>query len=522
MAGSLGYDWIVGGPLPDLGRHSAVKHRIYDDYIVAYIRTLTRSHRVRALNLTIVDGFCGGGRYMLGDREVDGSPLRMLASVERARAEVAAARAMGVEINVDFVFVDSNPNHIDFLCDLLNREGHSSRIGRDIHIVPTRFEDSADEVIRRIQSGGRAHRSLFFLDQYGWSAVTFATVRRIMTTLENPEVVLTFMVDHLVNLLNDRMIDTAGLAAIDLDREDVRDMLQMKQMRGWKRFIQNTLYQHIQRNTGANYYTPFFIHPDGGSNRDYWLLHLSKHHQAREEMGKIHWSIENTFEHFGRAGFDSLGFNPGEDVQAGMMEFGFYDNARTRSETAVVAQLARMLHARALAGETPLTKKALFSAHCNEAPVIGDIVDAALVQLRDAKDVTITAPDGAKRKSVKVFGWDDEIGLTREPSLFSIFDQRARDQQRETGPGLDAQRTLSSVPPLRSRMPKQVVISERHMDMGELFVRQTEAPAHDHVEVGDRVLQVDGGGRVTPSVQYEDGSRQIVGDGQGLHPGSVG
>jgi three-Cys-motif partner protein len=425
MARSLGYDWIVGGPLPELGLHSSAKHRIFDEYIVAYIRTLTRSHRVRALNLTIVDGFCGGGRYLLGGEEVDGSPLRMLAAVERARLEVATARVMGVEINVDFVFVDSNPNHIEFLRDLLYRQGHSARMGRDIHIVPSKFEDAAGGVIRRIQERGRAHRSLFFLDQYGWSAVTFATVRRIMATLENPEVVLTFMVDHLVNLLNDRMIDTSGLAAIDLDRADVRDMLQMKQLRGWKRFIQNTLYRHIQRNTGAHYYTPFFIHPDGGSNRDYWLLHLSKHHQAREEMGKIHWSVENTFEHFGRAGFNSLGFNPGEDVRANMMEFGFIDTARGRADHAAPAPLARRLHARAAAGEPPLTKKMLFAAHCNETPVIGEIVDAALVELRAAHDVTIKAPDGALRRSAAKFGWDDQIAPSRAPGLFSIFDQRA-------------------------------------------------------------------------------------------------
>ena len=425
MAASLGYDWIVGGTLPELGSHSATKHEIFDKYIGAYIQTLTKSHRVRELNLTIVDGFCGGGRYLLDGSEVDGSPLRMLASVQRAQIEVAAARSRGVEIKADFVFVDANRNHVDFLRDLLEREGHGVRIGRDIHVVSSKFEEAADDVIKRIQKKGSAHRSLFFLDQYGWSAVTFATIRRIMGSLQNPEVVLTFMVDHLANLLNDRMIDTPGLAAIDLDREDVRDMLQMKQMRGWKRFIQNTLYEHIQRNTGADYYTPFFIHPDGGSNRDYWLLHLSKHHQAREEMGKIHWSMENTFEHFGRAGFNSLGFQPGQDVREDMLEFGFNENARTRSEGAVVDQLARMLHARAMAGQGPLTKKALFSSHCNEAPVVASIVDAALSELREAKDVIITASTGSVRRSVKNFNWNDEISLSREPGLFSIFDQRA-------------------------------------------------------------------------------------------------
>lgn len=256
MANGLGYDWILGGELPKLGLHSFAKHQIFDRYVEAYIRTLTKSHLTRALKLTIVDGFCGGGRYTLDGVEVDGSPLRMLASVQRVQAEIAAARTRGIAINVDFVFVDANPRHIEFLRDLLRQEGHSSRIGRDIYIVGSKFEEAAGDIIARIKAKGRAHRSLFFLDQYGWSAVTFETIRTIMAQLQNPEVVLTFMVDHLVNLLNDRMIDTAGLAAIDLNRSDVRDMLEMKQMRGWKRFIQNTLYEHIQRNTGADYYTP--------------------------------------------------------------------------------------------------------------------------------------------------------------------------------------------------------------------------------------------------------------------------
>lgn len=425
MAQKKHYDWSIGDPLPELGLHSYAKHQIFDAYITAYIRTLTKSHLTRKLKLTLVDGFCGGGRYIMGADEVDGSPLRMLASVERAQAELDAARARGLEIDAEFVFVDANPNHVDFLREVLRDRGYGSRIGNDIHIHTSRFEDVSEEIISRIKAKGRAHRSLFFLDQYGWSAVTFQTIRQIMVSLQNPEVVLTFMVDHLVNLLNDKMINTAGLDAIDLGREDVREMLRMKEQRGWKRLIQNTLYDHIKRSTGADYYTPFFIHPEGGSNRDYWLLHLSRHHQAREEMGKIHWELENTFEHFGRAGFNSLGFIPGLDVRDGMLDFGFNDDARTRSETAVVDQLAELLHERAAVGAPPLTKKLLFSANCNETPVISSIVDSSLVTLREARDICIFSPDGAVRRSARQFSWDDQIQLVESPTFFSLLPRRA-------------------------------------------------------------------------------------------------
>lgn len=424
MGKRTGYEWILGGNLPELGRHSVAKHEIFDRYISAYIRTLTRNHLKRALNLTIVDGFCGGGRYRLDGQEVDGSPLRMIATIERAQSELDAARATGFEIRADFVFIDNNPNHIEFLRDQLRQRGYGEKVGRDIRIICSTFEAAYDGVIEAIQKKGRAHRSLFFLDQYGWSEVTFATVREIMGKLANPEVILTFMVDNLVNLLHDRMSDFRALTAIDYGREDIRALMALKQQRGWKRIIQNTVYSHIQARTGAAFYTPFFIHPEK-SNRDYWLIHLSKHHQAREEMGKVHWGMENTFEHFGRSGFDALGFIPGVDVRENNFDFCFNDNARTRSETAVLDQLPRLIHANAAENSAPLTKQRIFVARCNETPVIADIVDSQLAFLRDEKEIVITAADGSVRRSAKQFAWDDHIELVREPRLFSMLGRRA-------------------------------------------------------------------------------------------------
>jgi len=96
MGKRTGYDWLIGGPLPELGAHSAAKHDVYDQYLGAYIETLTRNYIKRELNLTIVDGFCGGGRYRRGSNEVDGSPLRMLAAIERAQSQLDAARSRGL------------------------------------------------------------------------------------------------------------------------------------------------------------------------------------------------------------------------------------------------------------------------------------------------------------------------------------------------------------------------------------------------------------------------------------------
>lgn len=99
-----------------------------------------------------------------------------------------------------------------------------------------------------------------------------------------------------------------------------------------------------QARTGATFYTPFFIHSTD-SHRSYWLLHLSNHRQARDEMGKLHWRLNNHFQHHGGAGFHALGFDPSKDLRQGLLTFMFDDDAMKRSEAAVLEQLPRMIHA---------------------------------------------------------------------------------------------------------------------------------------------------------------------------------
>ena len=432
---ALGYHWGPGRPLPQLGGHSVAKHDIYSIYVDRYVATLTKRHVQSQLKLTIVDGFCGGGLYERDGRVVDGSPLRLLSAIDQARA-VLLARRSDFDLDVDFVFIDESRSHIAFLNEQLVARGYGSLIqSGKIRLIARTFEEAIPDVITAIRKKGRAHHSLFFLDQYGWSDVKLATVRRIMGELTNPEVILTFMVDSLINLLHDKTSSLSALAAIDYTREDVRELLDIKDEsgpKGWKRAIQNTVYRHIQRCTGAEFYTPFFVHPPE-SHRDYWLIHLSKHHQAREEMGKVFWATNNTMEHFGGPGFDSLGFDPDVDVCQGMMDYLFDDDAAMRSKKQLMDQLPQLLHAGWKAGSV-VTKRSLFAARANDTPVIGTLVDSQLAELRDAGEVVIIGQKRDKagnliseivRERADSYGWDDVIKLPREPRLFSILTKAA-------------------------------------------------------------------------------------------------
>lgn len=430
--GATGYHWRIGGQVPTLGAHSVAKHEIFERYVRIYIDTLTKSHLQTRLNLTIVDGFCGGGRYRLDGVEVDGSPLRMLHAVERAQQALEEARARGFTIAADFIFIDENAEHLAYLRDLLVKRGYGPRLDKDIRLIKSTFEEAAPRVIAAIRKKGRAHRSLFFLDQYGWSDVKLATVRKIMGELTNPEIVLTFMVDALINLLCEKNSSIRALSNIDLTREDARALIAMKDNKGWKRIIQNTLYQHIQGHTGAAFYTPFFIHPPE-SHRDYWLLHLSKHHQAREEMGNVFWGIQNTMEHFGGAGFNALGFDPGVDMRQGMMDYTFDDDAEARSKAQLLDQIPRLLRA-AMAGGASVTKRDLFASRANDTPVVSKIVDSQLAELRDAGEIVILSErrdntgnivgDSVRERATR-YAWDDRIQFSRQIPMFSPLRNQA-------------------------------------------------------------------------------------------------
>jgi three-Cys-motif partner protein len=411
------YEWTPGESPPVLGAHSVAKHDIFEQYVRIYIERLTRTPSQTMLNLTIVDGFSGGGLYRQGSTEVDGSPLRLLAAVEAADRSLKAARAKGFAVRADFFFIDEKPHHVAFLTDVLRKRGYGPRLGQDIFVRQALFEESCAEVLAHIQRKGTAHRSLFFLDQYGWSDVRLQTIRTILGTLKNPEILLTFAVDALIDFLSVKTAETQALLNIELDREDVRALTNLRTEEGWRYLIQNGLYRHVQARTGSRFYTPFFIHSIE-AHRSYWLLHLSNHRQARDEMGKLHWRLNNCFQHHGRAGFHALGYDPSSDLRQGLLTFMFDDDAMKRSEAAVLEQLPRMIHAASHDGAGLLVEE-LFAANCNDTPVTSDILRRQLVLLRDEDELVIVTPDGSIKPRAKNVGWGDRLVLPRERSMFT-------------------------------------------------------------------------------------------------------
>ena len=413
------YGWKVGGPLPILGEHSLAKHEIFAEYTRRYIRILSPMLAKPELRLTIVDGFCGGGAYGFGDGVKPGSPLILLRAVQAAEVELAAARRHGFKVHCDFYFVDRKADHTRHLLEELRRSEFAGRVGRDVHVIEGDFERVAPDILSSIQGRGRSHRSLFFLDQYGWSAVSFAAIRRIFAELRNPEVLMTFSVDTLINYLTDQTTRMRAGRRIELDPALGEALSGMRNERAQRAVIQGFLYRHVLGSTGADFYTPFFIRSPR-SRRSYWLLHLSRHARARDEMARVHWERSNAFLHPGKSGFQALGYDPSIDHDQLDLEFDFGSDAHADSINMAVEQLPRMIHD----GSTT-TLGALFAAHCNETPLTMGMVSEAIVRLRDdLNEIDVLDADGNLRPRATRLDPSDIVRVAKQRSFLKSLGRR--------------------------------------------------------------------------------------------------
>lgn len=415
------YSWKVGEPLPVLGAHSLAKHQVFETYTSRYIHILSPMLAKRELNLTIVDGFCGGGAYSFQNSFVAGSPLLLLRSVQAAEVELAAARQHGFKVKADFFFIDQNKHHTEFLQSELENSEFSKDVGKTIHIKTDSFNNQARGIISAVKAKGPSHRALFFLDQYGWSAVSFGVVRHIFENLNNPEVIITFSVDTLINYMTEETAKAKSGQAIDLDPELGNVLSGLRTENGQRAVIQGFLYRHILKNTGAIFYTPFFIRSPV-SNRSYWLLHLSKHARARDEMARLHWGMTNTFVHPGGAGFNALGYDPSIDPNQISLEFDFGSDARVDSTNAAVQQMPKLIRDDSAADGEPVSLKALFEANCNETPLTMELVSDAVVRLRDdLKEVDVFGQDGKPKPRAAKLSSKDLVRARQQRSFLKTF-----------------------------------------------------------------------------------------------------
>lgn len=414
--------WRLGQAAPSIEPHTLAKHRVIRRYIERYIEIVTQRRQMDALRISFVDGYCGGGRYSNSSESFPGSPLIFLSTVAEMEAKVALGRRKGFRIKARYIFIDNEKRHTDFLRSEIEASDFRHMLDNEVSIWTGDFNELVDSAILEVRKQSpNVGCSLFLLDQFGWSQVSLESIRKIMGNLKKSEVFLTFMVDALANYITEKKYDLAAFGRIDLSQGLVREMLTYKEecYLGARVLIQNFLYEHIREKTEALYYSPFMI-KSPESHRSHWFLHLSKHHEARNEIGEIHWKENNTTTHHGRPAFHSLGFAPIGDLDQYMIDFVMDDHARNQSRDALREQMPRLIYDALTKGESP-SLVSVFGSRCSDTPLVRSIIDPEIIRLRDEGDLVILDKDGNVRPRTKTLEWSDRFELAQSPRLFGPF-----------------------------------------------------------------------------------------------------
>lgn len=223
---------------------------------------------------------------------------------------------------------------------------------------------------------------------------------------------MTFATDALINYMCTTDQYLAAIKTLQLDdvltREKI-DELKAQETREARFAVQRLLHQSFISQTGAKFYTPFFI-TSSKSNRSYWLIHLSAHTKARDEMTKAHWAFKNHFSHYGRPGLNMLGFDPDVDLprklQQGEFDFYFDDSAETRTAGSLLEDIPRALH-----GIGEVTFSAFFSNICNTTPAHSDQIKDALISLENSNILSVYGKGNRPRRKASGIENDDIIVL---------------------------------------------------------------------------------------------------------------
>jgi three-Cys-motif partner protein len=134
---AAGHSWRIGQDPPLIRPHSLAKHRVLKSYLERYVAILTSNPRQEQLRLTLVDGFAGGGKYLdsRSKEERPGSPLIMLDAMQSAATQAQKARSKSFNLDVEYFFIEKNPDSFEYLCATLADSPYKSLLADRIRLL---------------------------------------------------------------------------------------------------------------------------------------------------------------------------------------------------------------------------------------------------------------------------------------------------------------------------------------------------------------------------------------------------
>lgn len=429
------YNWHIGESPPLIESHSVAKQKVYTQYIKRYIQTLNSNPLIPSFKIVIVDAFAGGGEYLTADgSRHNGSPIKVIESVKKVEKEINSDRINEFTIQQKYFFLEKKQSNFEYLKHHLTELEYDKLFDSEIVLKQGKFEYSYKDIIARIHKEfGKNVRTIFILDQYGYTDAPFSIIRDIFNLLPKAEIILTMAVDYLIDYICDPKEAVASHPDLfgDTKPEKVRSGIQfqktLKTKLGldlaelnnikrtdplWRGIIENILIKKLQLFSGAKFYTPFFL-SEGNKHRDMWLVHLSNHFQARHVMGEVHWDIANhektKMNHYGVLGFcgrNEYGYNLLDNID----DFSFDSYAKSKMKEKDMEEIPKFLH-----GKNVIFKE-FYAEIANSTPAHKEHFRSYMQELLQCKELSVTGRKGEQRVSdVKD---DDIIQIPAQKNLF--------------------------------------------------------------------------------------------------------
>ena len=414
-------DWN-SGKLPVLEDHSEKKLELLRDYLVLYLRIVMKGTTGKPEQyITLIDGFAGGGIYS-GNKV--GSPVTILRAVEEAEALINQGREKSTRIVPICYFIESDPNAFECLEATLKHHGYGDRIGNSIHLRRNRFEIVAPEIVTEINARHKrgGNRTIFFLDQCGWSEISASTIRDLSRKLhQRPEFIINFAISWLVDFVSQKTVESRVKSLRNLGLDGLVDLPSMMNLRlqlgdRWEHAVEAHIGEAFHKATGISHFSPFYIEPEG-NHRGYWLLHLANSARARSAMTEIHWSKANRSKHYGYLGYDMLSYKPCLDKTPFIEGMSFDDESRSRCEAALSEDLPRLIKDSYKDG---ITYGEFLDQTTNKVMATSPMVHSVVSKLCQGKEFEVRCPSGRLKKSSNL-GVNDII-IPRRQFLLEGFE----------------------------------------------------------------------------------------------------
>ena len=292
--------------------------------------------------------------------------------------------------------------------------GHARGLGSSIRLYWGKFAEHLPEIIRAIAKNQRKGRSIFLLDQFGYSDVPMEAIKSIFGHLHRAEVLLTFSIDALLNYLSESRGASETLEQFGVDQAFIAAWEANKADDEFARITaQRAVMTHLRNNSGALFFTPFMLFAQA-SGRVMMFAHLSQHQAARDKMLGVHWEFQNRFLHLSRGSFFELGYDPRLHEDKGSL-FQFTEMDRERMMNELHAELPDRVMSMLGAGSISLQE--LLAILGNKTAARNADIFSVLQSLSAERALEIFSEEGRVKRPTTALRVSDRLAIARQTTF---------------------------------------------------------------------------------------------------------